>query len=137
MELWSKERIYVEEYSPRLKRRRVIHDDENPYKDGENQPIIPIAKFQPDEDDNTFYGYGNAGDISKINMFYNNIWMDLVRIVTFQSFSVLFIKSGTDIEVALAPTRFLKTTDPDADVKYVTPDAKIEDVRKVREDFKL
>lgn len=136
VELWSKQRIYIEEYSPRLRRRRVIFDAENPYKDDANQPVIPIAVFRPDEDDNTFHGYGNAGDISKINMFYNNIWMDLVRIVTFQSFSILFIKSATELEVALAPTRFLKSTDTEASAEYVTPDAKIEDVRKVREDFK-
>jgi hypothetical protein len=136
IELWSKQRIYIEEYSPRLRRRRVVFDEENPYKDEDKQPIIPIAVYRPDEDDNTFHGYGNAGDVSKINMFYNNIWMDLVRIVTFQSFSILFIKSATELEVALAPTRFLKSTDPEASAEYVTPDAKIEDVRKVREDFK-
>ena len=136
IEMWSKERIYIEEYSPRLQRRRVIFDEENPYKNQDNQAVIPISIFRPDEDDNTFYGYGNAGDVSKINMFYNNIWMDLVRIVTFQSFSILFIKSATELEVALAPTRFLKSTDAEASAEYITPNAKIEDVRKVREDFK-
>jgi len=136
IELWSRERIKIEEFSPKLSRRKIVFDDENPYKDFNGESVIPISIFQPDEDDNTFYGYGNAGDISEINTYYNNVWMDLLRIVTFQSFSVLYIKSATKIDIQIAPTRFLKTNDPDAEVDYVTPDAKIEEVRKVREDFK-
>ncbi len=136
IELWSHERIRIEEFSPKLRRRKVVFDEDNPYKGFDGEPTIPISIFQPDEDDNTFYGYGNAGDISEINVYYNNVWMDLLRIVTFQSFSILYVKSATKIDIQIAPTRFLKTNDPDAEVGYVTPDAKIEEVRKVREDFK-
>ena len=135
-EIWSPERIMVIEYSPRLQRRRIVFDEANPYKDENGEQVVPISIFRPDEDDNTFYGYGNAGDVSKINYFYNNVWMNLMRIVLFQSFSILFLKSATKLKVEIAPTRFLKTNDPDADAQYVTPSAKIEEVRKVREDFK-
>jgi hypothetical protein len=136
VELWSHERIQVVEYSKVLQKRRVLYNQENPYKDEDGFAVIPIAKFRPENDDNSFFGTGNAGDISAINMYYNNVWMNLVRLVVHQSFSVLFLKSSTQFKVEIAPTRFLKTTDPDATASYLTPGAKIEEVRKVREDFR-
>jgi hypothetical protein len=126
IEIWDEERWEIWVNSPTMKRKEKIAGDDNPYG------IIPVSLFRPDEDDNSFYGKGACRDLVTINEVYNNLWTALTRISTFQSFSILVIQSENEIKVEVAPTRYLKLPETDkAEVKYVTPSAKIEEVRKV------
>lgn len=115
---------------------RIWHLPENPYRDEWGRKTFPCVILNPEEDDNTFYGISNIGDIVTVNRIFNDLWMALARMVVYQSFSVLFAKTEGEIEIEIAPTRYVKSDDENADLKYVTPNAKIEDVRKVLEMLK-
>lgn len=118
-------------------KNRVWHLPENPYVDEWGRKTFPCVIMVPEEDDNTFYGMSNIDDIVTINEIFNNLWMALARMIVYQSFSVLFTKSEGEIELEIAPTRYAKTDDMNADMKYITPNAKIDEVRKVLEMLKI
>lgn len=126
IEIWNEERWEVWIHSPTTKKKEKIDGGDNPYG------VIPAVMFRPEEDDNSFYGRGVTRDVVVINETYNNLWTSLVRISVMQSFSVMVITSEDEIKIEVAPTRYIKLPGVEkADVKYVTPDAKIEEVRKV------
>ena len=131
VEVWDNKQWEIWLYSPALKEEKLAASGPNPYG------FIPAEKLCPEEDDNTFYGLTNTGDIVKVNEVYNNLWTALVRTSVFQSFSVMVIKSEGEIEVTVAPTRLLKLGDAlEADAKYITPDPKIAEVASVLGDLK-
>jgi len=133
IEIWNKENWAVYAYSPYLNQTKILSQGENPYK------FIPAVSFQPLEDDNTFYGITTINDIVKINEIYNNLWTSLARIVVMQSFSILVVTTDGELNVVVAPTRFIKfegSEKQSSDAKYITPEPKIEDVRKVLIDLK-
>lgn len=131
IEIWDKSRWEVWLYSPTLRDSKKIAAGVNPY------PFIPAVRFMPEEDDNTFYGISHVPDIVKVNGVYNNLWTALIRTCVMQSFSILVLTSEGEIEVKIAPTRFLKFEGSESgDAKYITPDPKISDVRTVLENLK-
>lgn len=131
VEVWDDKRWEIWLYSPALKEEKLAASGVNPYG------FIPAEKLCPEEDDNTFYGLTNVGDIVKVNEVYNNLWTALIRTSVFQSFSVLVIKSENEITVEVAPTRLLKLDESvDGDAKYITPDPKIAEVAQVLGDLK-
>lgn len=131
IEIWDKEKWAVWLYSPSLQDKKLLGSGENPYG------FIPAVRFQPEEDDNTFYGITGVSDIVKVNEVYNNLWAALVRICIMQSFSVLVVKSEGDLDLTIAPTRFLKFEQTEnAEANYITPSPKINDVRQVLEELK-
>jgi len=74
-----------------------------------------------------------------INEIYNNLWTSLARIVVMQSFSILVVTTDGELQVIVAPTRFIKFEQSEkgsSDAKYITPEPKIEEVRKVLIDLK-
>lgn len=126
IEIWDQEKWQIWIYSASMKKREMIAGDVNPYG------VIPAVGFKPEEDDNTFYGRSSTRDIVTINETYNNLWTALMRISVYQSFSLLVVQSENEIEIKVAPTRFIRLPQTEkGEVKYVTPAAKIEDVRKV------
>ena len=131
IELWSDEKWEVWANNPNTKDKERIGGGANPYK------LIPAAIFRPEEDDNSFYGRSATRDVVTINEIYNNLWTALMRISVMQSFSILVVTSDNEISIQVAPTRYIKMPEVEsADVKYITPDAKIEDVRKVLNSLK-
>ena len=126
IEMWNDEKWEVWAHNPATNDREMIAGGKNPYK------LIPFVLFKPEEDDNTFYGKSSTRDIVSINEIYNNLWTALMRISVMQSFSILVVTSDNEITIEVAPTRYIKLPEVDsADVKYITPQAKIEEVRKV------
>jgi uncharacterized protein YeeX (DUF496 family) len=126
VELWNDEKWEIWVSNTNTKQKEKVSGGKNPYG------IIPGVLFKPEEDDNSFYGKSTTKDFVTINEVYNNLWTALMRISVFQSFSVMVVTSDNEIKIEVAPTRYLKIPEVDkADVKYITPDAKIEDVRKV------
>lgn len=131
IEVWNKEQWAVWLYSPSLQDKKLIGSGKNPYG------FIPAVKFQPEEDDNTFYGITGVNDVVKVNEVYNNLWAALVRICIMQSFSILVVKSEGDLDITIAPTRFLKFEQAEnAEANYITPSPRISDVRQVLESLK-
>jgi len=131
IEIWNKEQWAVWLYSPSLQDKKLIGSGKNPYG------FIPAVRFQPEEDDNTFYGISGIPDVVKVNEVYNNLWVALVRICIMQSFSILVTKSDGDLDITVAPTRFLKFEQAEsADANYITPSPKINEVRQVLEGLK-
>lgn len=133
VEIWTKNQWAIYLHSPILRQTKQIDSGENPYG------FIPAVKFHPQEDDNTFYGITNIHDIVKINEIYNNLWTSLARIVVMQSFSILVVTTDGELQVVVAPTRFIKFEQSEkgsSDAKYITPEPKIEEVRKVLIDLK-
>lgn len=129
IEIWNRDKWAVWLYSPKLKRLQQIGGAVNPYG------FIPGVRFQPLQDDNTFYGISGVGDIVAINEVYNNLWTSLIRIATFQSFSILVVTTDGQMDVIVAPTRFIKFEKAkegtkSSDAKYITPSAKIDEVKK-------
>lgn len=126
VELWSKDKWEIWASNPVSKEKEKIAGDANPYG------VIPAIIFKPEDDDNSFYGKSSTKDIVSINEIYNNLWTALMRISVFQSFSLLVVTSDNEINVEIAPTRYLKLPEVDSsEVKYITPQAKIDEVRKV------
>jgi hypothetical protein len=126
VELWDDEKWEVWVSNTTTKQKEKVSGGKNPYG------IIPAAIFKPEEDDNSFWGRSSTRDFVSINEVYNNLWTALMRISVFQSFSVMVVTSENEIKIEVAPTRYIKLPEVDkADVKYITPDAKIEEVRKV------
>lgn len=126
IEIWDEEKWEVWVYSQAAKRKEKIGEGDNPYG------VIPAVVFRPEDDDNTFYGKSGTRDIVTINESYNNLWVSLTRISVMQSFSVLVIQSENEIKIEVAPTKFIRLPQTEvAEVKYITPSAKIEEVRKV------
>ena len=130
IEVWDDKNWAIWLYSPVLKNSKHISSGKNPHG------FIPAVRFIPQEDDNTFYGLTNVGDIVKINSVYNNLWTSLVQISEMQSFSVLVVTSETELKIEIAPKRFLKMDSLGAggstnDAKYITPQPKIDEVRQV------
>ncbi|KKN08049.1 hypothetical protein LCGC14_1060720 [marine sediment metagenome] len=133
VEVWDEEKWGIYLYSPILGELKEIDKGLNPYG------FIPGVPFQPQEDDNTFFGISTINDIVKINEIYNNMWTSLTRIVVFQSFSILVVTTDGQLEVVVAPTRFIKFEGSEkgtSDAKYITPEPKIEEARKVLIDLK-
>lgn len=131
IEIWNKDQWAVWLYSPSLQDKKLVSSGKNPYG------FIPAVRFQPEEDDNTFYGITGVHDVVKVNEVYNNLWAALVRICIMQSFSVLVVKSEGDLDITVAPTRFLKFEQTEnAEANYITPSPKINDVRQVLESLK-
>ncbi len=133
VEVWNKEKWAIYLHTPYLNETKIVDSGDNPYG------FIPAVRFQPQEDDNTFYGISTVNDIVKINEIYNNLWTSLARIVVMQSFSILVVTTDGELEVIVAPTRFIKFEQSEknsSDAKYITPDPKIEEVRKVLLDLK-
>jgi len=130
IEIWNDKQWAIWIYSPTLKNSKMLNSGKNPYG------FIPSIKFVPEEDDNTFYGLTGISDVVKINEVYNNLWTALVQISEMQSFSVLVIKSQTELKIEVAPKKFLKMENIGGDgtandAQYITPSPKIDDVRKV------
>jgi len=126
IEIWDEEKWEVWIYSQNAKRKEKIGGDVNPYG------VIPAVLFRPEDDDNTFYGKSGTKDIVTINEAYNNLWVSLTRISVMQSFSILVIQSENDIKIEVAPTKFIRLPKTEVgEVKYVTPSAKINEVRQV------
>ena len=126
VELWSDEKWEIWANNPISKDREKVAGGKNPYG------MIPAAIFRPEEDDNSFYGKSATRDVVLINEIYNNLWTALMRISVMQSFSILVVTSDNEISIQVAPTRYIKLPEVEtADVKYITPQAKIEEVRKV------
>lgn len=131
IELWNEEKWEIWANSPATKETEKIAGGPNPFG------IIPGVIFKPEEDDNTFYGTSSTRDIVSINEVYNNLWTALMRISVMQSFSVMVVTSDNEIAITVAPTRYIKLPEVEnADVKYITPQAKIEEVRKVLNSLK-
>lgn len=131
VEIWDDEKWEVWIHSPFLGEEKMLDNGSNPYG------FIPAAKLCPEEDDNTFYGLSNIPDVVNVNEIYNNLWTALMRISVYQSFSVLVVKSDQDLNLTLAPTRFLNMEGvEEGDARYITPQPKIEEVRKVMLDLK-
>lgn len=126
IEIWNDEKWEVWIYSQNAKRKERIGQGENPYG------VIPAIVFRPEDDDNTFFGKSGTKDVVVINEAYNNLWVSLTRISVMQSFSVLVIQSENDIQIEVAPTKFIRLPKTEtAEVKYITPSAKINEVRQV------
>ena len=126
IEMWSDDMWEVWAHNPTTNDKEKVAGGKNPYG------LIPAVLFKPEEDDNTFYGKSSTRDIVSINEIYNNLWTALMRISVFQSFSILVITSDNEIKIEVAPTRYVKLPEVEnAEIKYITPDAKIEEVRKV------
>lgn len=126
IEIWNKQNWELWLYSPSMQMKRMVNGGKNPYG------FIPMAVFKPEEDDNSFYGISGTKDIVTINETYNNLWVALTRISIFQSFSVLVVTSDGEINIEVAPTRYIKLPIAEhGDAKYITPNAKIDEVRKV------
>jgi hypothetical protein len=132
VEIWDDEKWELWIHSPFLGEEKMLGGGPNPYH------FIPAGKLCPEEDDNTFYGITNIPDVVKVNEIYNNLWTILMRISVYQSFSVLVVKSDQDLNLTLAPTRFLNMEGVEEGVaEYITPQPKIEEVRKVMLDLKM
>jgi hypothetical protein len=132
VEIWDDEKWEVWIHSPFLGEEKLLNSGPNPYK------LIPAAKLCPEEDDNTNYGITNIPDVVRVNEIYNNLWTILMRICVYQSFSVLVVKSDQDLNLTLAPTRFLNMEGvEEGDAQYVTPQPKINEVEKVLMDLKM
>lgn len=126
IEMWDEEKWEVWAHNPTTNDKEKVAGGPNPYK------LIPMALFKPEEDDNTFYGKSSTRDITHINEIYNNLWTSLMRISVMQSFSILVVTSDNEIKIEVAPTRYIKLPETEkAEVKYVTPNAKIDEVRQV------
>jgi len=132
IEIWDDKRWEIWANSPVTKDKEKIGGGANPYG------VIPAVVFKPEEDDNSFYGKSTTRDVVHINEIYNNLWTALMRISVMQSFSVMVVTSENDIAITVAPTRYIKLpqVEKNAKVEYVTPDAKIEEVRKVLQSLK-
>ena len=142
LEIWNKETFSVYRWSEKTKKfiGEPIEKEPNPYG------FIPIALFQPKKDDNSFFGITNISDVANINRNYNNLWTDLGRILDAQSFSTLVVRSSKKLDFTISPRRLIKIDEIDPEeskgeeVKYITPDAKIESViraiEKVKEELK-
>jgi hypothetical protein len=143
IEGWSRERVIVCEVVK--KEIRVVYDEPNTLRDENDEPFIPIVFFRPDEDPNSPYGSTNIDTTVEINHAYNGMWMDIMRTVQMQQFSLLFLKRPMNERqeapkpVEIAPTRMLEDSHPDADAKYITPDPKIneslEALRRLRSEL--
>lgn len=126
IEIWDEERWEVWIYSQNAKKKERIGQGPNPYG------VIPVVVFKPEDDDNSFYGKSSTRDIVTINEAYNNLWVSLTRISVMQSFSVLVLQSENEIKIEIAPTKFIRLPETEkAEVKYITPSAKINEVRQV------
>ena len=130
IEIWDKEKWVIYLHSDSMKQTQILDQGTNPYS------FIPGVRFQPLQDDNTFYGISSVKDIVTVNEVYNNLWTSLVRIATFQSFSILVVTTDGTMDVVVAPTRFIKFEKAregtkSSDAKYITPSAKIAEVEKV------
>jgi hypothetical protein len=126
VEMWSDEKWEIWAHNPVSKDKERVAGGANPYG------VIPAGIFRPEEDDNSFYGMSSTRDVVSINEIYNNLWTALMRISVMQSFSVMVVTSDNEITIEVAPTRYIKLPEVEsADVKYITPQAKIEEVRKV------
>jgi len=143
VEGWSRNRVVI--YEVFGKHVDKVYDESNAFVDDVGEPFIPIVFFRPDEDANSPYGISKIDSIVSINEAYNSMWMDVMRTVRMQQFSLLFVKrpaSETQEAPAplnIAPTRMIEDSSPDADAKYITPDPKIEaclkTLRALREDL--
>jgi hypothetical protein len=132
VEIWDEEKWEVWLHAPFLGEEKLLGGGTNPYG------IIPAAKLCPEEDDNTFYGITNIGDVVTVNEIYNNLWTVLMRICVFQSFSVMVVKSDQDLNLTVAPTRFLNMEGvEEGAAEYITPQPKINEVEKVLMDLKM
>lgn len=134
IEIWTEEKGAVYVLGPkedRLTDNNRIWQAPNLMRDEWGRPTLPLVLLTPEEDDNTFYGISGINDIVTINEIYNNLWMSLTRMAVYQSFSVLFLKTEGQIELTLAPTRYVEADGENDDLKYVTPDAKINEVNAV------
>jgi hypothetical protein len=130
IEIWDRKNWAIWLYSPTMKEYKLVEQGSNPYG------FIPGVRFQPQQDDNTFYGISTVNDIVTINEVYNNLWTALVRISIFQSFSILVVTTDGTLDVIVAPTRFIKFEKSregtrSSDAKYISPEAKINEVEKV------
>jgi len=129
IEGWSREHVVV--YETDGKNTREVYTAENELKDEQGLPFIPIVFFRPDEDIHSPYGHTNIDTIVEINHTYNSMWMDIMRTIQMQQFSLLFLKRPIDDRgekpkpLTIAPTRMIEDGHKDADAKYITPDPKI------------
>jgi hypothetical protein len=139
LEIWDKETFSVFKWSDKTKKfiGETIDKEPNPYG------FIPIVLFQPKKDHSSFYGITNIGDVVNINKIYNDLWTDLGVMVDFQSFSTMVVRSSNKLEFTIAPKRMIKIAelDPESsnnneEVKYITPDAKLDAVSKILEEIK-
>jgi len=143
VEGWSREKVVVYETCGRDVRK--VFDAPNTLKDANGDLFIPIAFFKPDEDAYSLYGHTNIDAVVEINDCYNNMWMDIMRTVRLQQFSLLVVKRPSDMRgeaprpLEIAPTRLIEDTSKDFDAKYITPDPKINEalaaLRSLREDM--
>ena len=131
IEIWDKEEWAIYLYSPNMRQKKLMDSGPNPYG------FIPAVRYVPEEDDNTFYGVSAIYDVVRINEEYNNLWTAMMRTSIMQSFSLLVVTTEGELKVEVAPIRFLKFEQTeDADAKYITPQPKIDEVRRVLEQLK-
>jgi len=132
IEVWDQNKWELWLASPYAGEQKLLDSGPNPYG------FIPAMRLMPDEDDNTFYGISKINDIVKVNEIYNNLWTSLIRICVMQSFSILVVKSDGEVNLTVAPTRFLKleNTAEAGGASYITPNPKIAEVEAVLMDLK-
>lgn len=128
IEIWDKTQFAVWHLSNFGQKSELIKSGKNPYG------FIPAVRFQPESDDNSFYGLTNVDDVVNLVEVYNNLWTSLVRIGIHQSFSVLTITGDLDNKLTIAPTRMLQLPHGEikSDAKYITPDPKIDGVQRMQ-----
>lgn len=131
IEIWNEDSWEIWLHSPYAREQKLLDSGVNPYG------FIPAVRLMPEEDDNTFYGLSKIGDIVKVNEIYNNLWTALMRICVNQSFSILVVKSESEVALTIAPTRFLKLENTaEGSASYITPNPKIAEVEAVLMDLK-
>lgn len=127
VEGWSREKVVV--FEKIGKKVTKTFSAKNEFKDAYGMPFIPIVFFRPEECATSLYGQTGVDITVEINNAYNGMWMDIMRTVQLQQFSVLVMKRPADIiageavpdKIQISPTRLLELTTKDADAKYITP----------------
>lgn len=140
VELYCKELIQVWNVDVDRNLAYLEYDEPNPYIDDIGRQIIPVTVFTPIPDPDSFMGSSGIDQIVKINDAFNQLWMDLIHMVKYQSFSVLVFDSGMqgthddEIKIVVSPRHYLSGEGVKA--SYAVPQADIAGCLKVIEAIK-
>jgi hypothetical protein len=140
VEVYSKEIIQAWDIDIDKKQAYLKFDELNQYVDDFNNPVIPVTIFTPKPSPDSFTGNSGIDQIVGLNEAFNQLWMDLLHIVKYQSFSVLVYdhgKVGSEddvLSIEVSPRHLLAGDGVKA--SYAVPHADIAGVLKVMEALK-
>jgi hypothetical protein len=140
IELYCKELIQVWNVDIERKLAYLDYDEPNPYIDDRGRQIIPVTVLTPMPDPDSFMGSSGIDQTVKINDAFNQLWMDLIHMVKYQSFSILVVDSGElgsesdETKIIVSPRHYISGTGVKA--SYAIPAADIDGCLKVIESIK-